>query len=181
MKHRIRKEIRGKLGLQSKEERAEKSALVKEKLFRLEEFKKAECVMFYVSLPEEVDTSEMIGEALKAGKKVCVPITIEDSRSLVASEIDESSILEKGPCGTRQPKESDLRPVPLEDIDLVVVPGVAFDCCNVRLGRGHGYYDRFLKLLPKDTVTIGLAFDFQLVEGLPKDSHDVPVSKTIAA
>ena len=169
------------MGLQPQGERAEKSRLIKHKFFGLEEFKRAKCVMFYVSLPEEVDTSEMIGEALEMGKRVCVPITLEDSRSIIASEIDGGSVLEKGPYGIGQPKETDLKAVPLEDIDLVAVPGVAFDCCNVRLGRGHGYYDRFLKLLPKGTPTIGLAFDFQVVDNLPKDSHDVPVSRTITA
>ena len=73
------------MGLQPQGERAEKSRLIKHKFFGLEEFKRAKCVMFYVSLPEEVDTSEMIGEALEMGKRVCVPITLEDSRSIIAS------------------------------------------------------------------------------------------------
>ena len=63
---------------------------------------------------------------------------------------------------------------------MVVVPGVAFDKKNNRLGRGKGYYDRFLKMLPFSTPTIGLAFDFQIVENLPvKEPHDVPVSQVI--
>ena len=68
-----------------------------------------------------------------------------------------------------------------DDIDLIVVPGVAFDKKNIRLGRGHGYYDRFLSGLPKRTKTIGLAFDFQVLEDLPQDPHDVPVSTIITA
>jgi 5-formyltetrahydrofolate cyclo-ligase len=123
----------------------------------------------------------MISETLEMGKRVCVPFTLEDSKSIVASEIEDLGVLKPGPYGIYQPEESRVRPVPLEDIDLVVVPGVAFDSCCIRLGRGHGYYDRFLSALPKDTETIGLAFDFQVLERLPKDPHDVPVSKTITA
>ena len=89
--------------------------------------------------------------------------------------------LERQHFGIFQPRAGHVREVPLEDIDLVIVPGVAFDKYNMRLGRGHGYYDRFLSSLPDRTKTIGLAFDFQVVENLPKDSHDIPVSRTIAA
>ena len=64
---------------------------------------------------------------------------------------------------------------------LIIVPGIAFDKNNMRLGRGHGYYDRFLSGIPNKTKTIGLAFDCQVVEDLPKDSHDIPVWKTITA
>ncbi len=182
MKRAIRKEIKSKLALQPPAERARKSALIKEKLFKLEEFRKAKRVMFYVSTDEEVATKEMIKETLKMGKKVCVPIILEEENRILASEIDESCVLREGPLyGIYQPEERSLRPVDKEGIDVVVVPGVAFDCCNVRLGRGRGYYDRFLKDFPDKTKTIGLAFDFQVVDKLPKDSHDIPVSKIITA
>ena len=83
--------------------------------------------------------------------------------------------------GIYQPRKGHVKEVPLQDIDLIVVPGIAVDKNNVRLGRGHGYYDRFLCAVPNHTRTIGLAFDFQVVEYLPQDSHDVPVWKTITA
>jgi len=181
MKHIIRKEIIGRLRAQGPEERARKSSLIKGKLFKLEEFKKAKRVMFYVSTDEEVSTKEMISETLKMGKKVCVPITFEEEKRIEAGEIDDSCVLRKGPYGIYQPEGCDIKPVNKEKIDLVVVPGVAFDRCNVRLGRGHGYYDRFLKDLPDSTKTVALAFDFQVVEAVPKDSHDIPVSKIITA
>jgi 5-formyltetrahydrofolate cyclo-ligase len=181
MKHAIRKEILKKLRSQSPGERLRKSDLIKEQLFQEEEFKKAQCVMLYVSTDEEVDTKRMIDETLEMGKKVCVPVVVKGSKRIIASELKEHSALQKGPYGIYQPAENSVRAVPLEDIDLVVVPGVAFDAHKVRLGRGHGYYDRFLSDLPKGTRTIGLAFDFQVVEKLPRDSHDIPVSKTITA
>jgi len=138
--------------------------------------------MFYVSLKDEVNTLDMIDEALKTGKRVCVPVILKEDKRLIAGEIkDRKKDLERQRFGIYQPKAGSVKEVPLEDIDLVVVPGIAFDKFNVRLGRGHGYYDKLLCALPNKTSTIGLAFDFQVVEKLPKDPHDIPVSKTITA
>ena len=138
--------------------------------------------MFYVSLKDEVDTSSMIDEALKTGKRVAVPVILKEEKRLIAGEIhNRLEDLESQHFGIYQPRQDRVKEIPLEIIDLVVVPGVAFDRKNIRLGRGHGYYDRFLSGLPKRTKTIGLAFDFQVLEDLPQDPHDVPVSKIITA
>lgn len=182
MKHKIRSHIKEKLKCCAALEKAKKSAIIQDRLFNEEEFKRAQLVMFYVSLRDEVDTLSMIDEAVKMGKRVCVPVILKEERRLIAGEIkDREKDLEKQHFGIYQPIAGHVKEVPLEDIDLVVVPGIAFDKNNVRLGRGHGYYDRFLCCLPKKTRTIGLAFDFQVLEYLPKDSHDVPVWKTITA
>jgi 5-formyltetrahydrofolate cyclo-ligase len=182
MKHAIRRHIKEKIKTASELEKAAKSDIIKDKLFNEEAFKKADVVMFYVSLKDEVNTLMMIDEALKAGKRVCVPVIFREDRRFIAGEIKDRALdLEKRHFGIYQPKKGHVREVPLGDIDLVVVPGVAFDAQNVRLGRGHGYYDRFLSGLPDDAKTIGLAFDFQVVERLPRDSHDIPVWKTITA
>ncbi len=182
MKHKIRKHIRDKIKEYSELEKSEKSDIIKHRLFNEEVFKKAKLVMFYVSLKDEVSTFSMIDEAIKAGKRVSVPVILKEEKRLIAGEIrNRSEDLESQHFGIYQPKPGHVREVPLEDIDLVIVPGIAFDRNNMRLGRGHGYYDRFLCGLPKKTKTIGLAFDFQVVENLPQDSHDIPVWKTIAA
>lgn len=182
MKHKIRKEIRHKFKAYSELEKSRKSGIIKHKLFNEEEFKKAKVVMFYVSLKDEVDTYLMIDEALRAGKRVSVPVILKEEKRLIAGEIhNRLADLESQHFGIYQPRQDRVKEVPLDDIDLVVVPGVAFDKNNIRLGRGHGYYDRFLSGLPKATRTIGLAFDFQVVENLPKDPHDIPVWKTITA
>ena len=182
MKHKIRKHIKQKLEAYSPLEKSRKSGIIRNRLFNEEEFKKAKVVMFYVSLKDEVNTLSMIDETVEMGKRVCVPVILKDEKRLIAGEIkDRERDLEKQHFGIYQPIIGHVREVPLEDIDLVVVPGIAFDKNNVRLGRGHGYYDRFLCGLSKKTKTIGLAFDFQVLEYLPKDSHDIPVWKTITA
>jgi len=85
-----------------------------------------------------------------------------------------------GTYGIAQPHFDPQNIVELKDIDAVVVPGLAFDRSNNRLGRGAGYYDRFLSALPKTTTTVGLAFDFQLTESLPTEAHDMPLQQIIA-
>ncbi|MDD5427931.1 MAG: 5-formyltetrahydrofolate cyclo-ligase [Candidatus Omnitrophica bacterium] len=182
MKYKIRTHIKEKLNSHSELEKKQKSGIIKDKLFNEKAFKEAEVVMFYVSLKDEVSTLSMIDEAIKIGKRVCIPVIIKEEKRLIAGEIkDRAMDLERQHFGIYQPKAGHVKEVPLEDIDVIVVPGIAFDKKNVRLGRGHGYYDRFLCALPNDTKTIGIAFDFQVLEDLPKDSHDIPVWKTITA
>ena len=177
-KKQIRKEILDRLETQGGEEALKKSRIIKKKLFSLPEFKRAEFVMFYASKENEVDTCEMIDGALETGKKVALP-RCTSQKTFVPKEIsNRHTDLEKGAYGIYEPRKqkSDVEP---GRIGLVVVPGVAFDIKNGRLGRGKGYYDRFLKKLPPAKMTVGLAFDFQVIKNLPKDSHDIPVSKVI--
>ena len=182
MKHKIRNHIKKRLNSHSELEKAKKSGIIKDKLFNEKAFEEAKVVMFYVSLKDEVNTMSMIDEAIKIGKRVCVPVIIKEEKRLIAGEIkNRIADLERQHFGIYQPKAGHVKEVPLEDIDLIIVPGIAFDKKNVRLGRGHGYYDRFLCAVPNKTRTVGLAFDFQVVEDLPKDSHDIPVWKTITA
>ena len=87
MKHKIRKEIKRKFKAYSSFEKSGKSAIIKDKLFNEEEFKKARVVMFYVSLKDEVDTFIMIDEALKEGKRIAVPVILKEEKKLIAGEI----------------------------------------------------------------------------------------------
>jgi 5-formyltetrahydrofolate cyclo-ligase len=90
--------------------------------------------------------------------------------------------LETGPYGVKQPADDPAKTLAHDCLDIVIVPGVAFDRKNHRLGRGGGYYDRFLGSLPAHVRTVGLAFDFQVVDSLPfQAEHDVPVSCVLAS
>jgi 5-formyltetrahydrofolate cyclo-ligase len=136
--------------------------------------------MIYVSLLEEVDTIYIIRKALKLGKRVIIPYIQQDNDELEVSEITALESLEKGPYGILQPPWDRIKPVPLQTIELIVVPAIAFDKKNMRLGRGKGYYDRFLsKKAINNAETIGLAFDFQILESLPYDYHDKPVDQVL--
>ncbi len=162
------------------EEINKKSCIIKDKLLSLNCFKGAQTVMFFLSFGSEVNTFPIIDKALKLGKRVVVPKTIPDRREMIPSLLlDLSADLEPGLKGILEPKASSLRPVPAKEIDLVVVPGVAFDSYGNRLGYGGGYYDRFFQLLKENTPLVALAFAGQLVEEVPINPHDKKVGVLI--
>ncbi|MDP8264207.1 MAG: 5-formyltetrahydrofolate cyclo-ligase [Candidatus Aceula lacicola] len=177
-KESLRKRLLELLRTQKEDVRLKKSKLIADKLFKAPEFIRAQVVMFYFSFDGEVDTLSMIKEAQKVGKKVVLPITIKNEKKIIPSPIDSiEKDLTTGPYGIQEPKTSIKQRFTPAHPDLVIVPGVGFDQNNNRLGRGEGYYDRFLNTLPESTPTIGLAFDFQIVSCLPViEKHDVPVS-----
>jgi 5-formyltetrahydrofolate cyclo-ligase len=176
-KELIRKETKKKIKSLDKKERSKKSSVIQEKLFILDLFKKANTVMFYFSTEDEVDTERMISEACGMGKRVALPKIVGDK--IQPSLYKEGDKLKKGPYGIYEPDDKTSRPISEREIDLIVVPGVAFDKRGNRLGRGKGYYDRFLKTAPSTAYTVGIAFDFQVVDNLPTDSQDIPVRKLI--
>ncbi len=179
-KKKLRDNITKLLREQKKAIREKRSRIIAEKLFSLEQFKRSETIMSYVSLSTEVETAMIIKEAWAKGKKVAVPyIDPEDRMDLKVSELDSFEQLGIGPFNIEQPTEELLRPIPVKEIDLVIVPALAFDRTNNRLGRGKGYYDRFLSGLSLHAFKAGLAFHFQILETLPKAPHDVPVDIVI--
>ena len=176
----IRKEILGRLREQEASLREERSMVIQNKLLASEEYKAASMVMTYVSLPTEVDTEYINKKALEQGKRVAVPYMGPDECEITVSEIKSFENLKKGPFGIYQPGAEDIKSIKLEEIDLVIVPAVGFDKQNLRLGRGKGCYDKFLardELSSADTI--GLAFHFQMLDILPTDPHDLPVSRVL--
>ena len=176
-KQYIRSKILLELKNQEEENRNRKSSIIKDELFRIEVFKKAKIVMFYIAFKGEVETEEMIKEAINLGKIVTVPVCKPHKLALEPCILDSHAHLKQGPYGVKEPVEE--RCIPLSALQLVIVPGVAFDKKGNRLGRGKGYYDRLLQKLPKTTQSIGLAFDFQILSSVPSHAHDVAVGRVI--
>ncbi len=173
----IRSKMLSALKNQKEEDRNRKSRVIQAKLLRNKVFKKAKIVMFYVAFGGEVNTEEMIKKAKKIGKLICVPVSRKNRETMQPAIFEDHSKLKKGPYGVLEPVSEDLiRP---EDLDLVVVPGLAFDKDGNRLGRGKGCYDRFLSKLPRNTPSIGLAFDFQILPLIPTTKYDVNVKQVI--
>jgi len=141
-------------------------------------FRKAKNVMFYISFDGEVDTEKMIKHARMLGKIVTVPVCSK-SRRIIPCLLNDNVKLVRGLYGTWVPAVK--RALGCRAIDLVIVPGVAFDRRGNRLGRGKGYYDRFLRKLPDNTTSIGLAFDFQILPKVPTTRRDVSVKRVIFA
>jgi len=177
-KKQIRSKILLRLKIQKEEDRDRKSKIIKEKLFRTSVFKKAKTVMFYISFDGEVNTEEMIKEAYRLGKIVAVPVCRDNRVTIRPCILREKVKLKKGPYGICEPAVK--KYIKLENLDLVIVPGIAFDKKGNRLGRGRGCYDYFLKRLNPRAVSIGLAFDFQILPSIPATTTDVNVSRVIS-
>jgi len=177
-KKQIRSKILPKLKTQKEEDRERKSKKIRDKLFRSLVFRKSKRVMFYISFGGEVETQEMIKEAQNLGKIVAVPVCAINRR-IKPCLLSAKAKLMKGIYGTQEPAIKQF--MKLKDLDLVIVPGVAFDYKGNRLGRGKGYYDRFLKRIPLKAHSIGLAFDFQILPNLPTSATDICVNKVIFA
>jgi len=165
---------------QDKGQALRKSRLIAEQFWQLPVIKGAQSILFYASMPSEVDTFLMIEQACFLGKRVALPIVEKNKGNLIPTLISSMEGVHKGAYGMVEPPLDPNKALALKDIDAVVVPGLAFDRQNNRLGRGAGYYDRFLSTLPKHVSTVGLAFDFQLTESLPVEAHDVRLGQIIA-
>lgn len=177
-KVQLRERIVTLLRKQKEEIRLAKSAVICRKLLARDEFRKSRTVLFYAPFDGEVDTFEIMKMALHNGKHICLPKVIRPQKCFLPIAItDLDNDLERGSYGILEPRAELKTICPTENIDSVIVPGVAFDNDNYRLGRGGGYYDRFLSALSDWQWTAGLAFDFQIVDTIPqKEPHDLPVS-----
>lgn len=169
-KEEIRKSIRQKKKLLSSEDKLQASELVFKQLFQLEQWKKANRVLSYHSLPDELQTIEYLDKMLS--KELFLPKVDGDTLKIVA--YDKSRLI-TGAYNILEPDDNNYFPV--EDIELIIIPGVAFDKQKNRLGRGKGYYDKLLS--NTDAFKIGICYDFQLVEEIPADSHDIKMDIVI--
>lgn len=178
MKKDIRERLLQKRNNHPEEELVKKSRKIKERLFLTGEYIQAENILFYVSKGKEVRTEEVIKESI-GRKRVLIPVTDTEKHTITPVEIENyDEDLAPGNFSILEPKEDIREEFPLEDIDTVIVPGIAFDRRGNRVGYGKGYYDKLLSQMT-DVMTIGLAYRFQLVERIPAEKHDVAVKKII--
>ncbi|MCS5695110.1 5-formyltetrahydrofolate cyclo-ligase [Desulfofundulus thermocisternus] len=175
-KSELRKNVLKVRGSLSPEEVAARSRRIMERLTSLEEYHRAKTLMAYVDFRNEVKTGDLIVESMARGKRVAVPLTDVAGKRLVPSLLlDFPGDLAPGTWGILEPRPECLRPLEPQELDLVVVPGVAFDLQGNRLGYGGGFYDRFLPRTRPDTVWLAPAFEVQLVPAVYHGPHDCPV------
>lgn len=147
------------------------SEAIQSNVIELEAFHNARTVACYLAMPPEVQTGTILDVCWNRGKRVCVPVWCGKGKNYRFAWLDRTDAMTAGPLGIPQP-ENPVLADPAE-IDMVIVPGLAFDAAGNRLGHGGGYYDRLLsdrKL--RRAFRIGLAFGFQLVECVPVNRAD---------
>ncbi len=154
----------------------EKSKVIAQKLDKLDCVKRAKTIMCYVSFGSEVYTHDIINTWISQGKQVCVPRVVKNKgKSMEAVKISSLHELEPGTYGVLEPTSGQKNVVSPDSIDVVIVPGCAFDLHKNRMGYGAGYYDRFLNLISDSCLKVGVAFDFQIMDEIPWDEHDIPM------
>jgi 5-formyltetrahydrofolate cyclo-ligase len=140
-------------------------------------YQAARTVMWYVDAGSEVRTRHTLPEALTHGKRVVVPWCVVETNELELFHLEDVTELVEGAYKILEPK-SELRTLPAkrvqpEELDLVMVPGTAFDPRGGRMGQGKGYYDRLLSRARPDAPLVALAFDCQIFDEIPVAPHDV--------
>ena len=152
------------------------SAEVVQNFQTLKAFQAAETVALYKAIQGEVILEPLFETCWKLGKRTCIPVFNSDLKIYLMAEITAETEFITGHYGIQEPASTDLTPV--EDIDLMAVPGVMFDPAGNRLGRGGGYYDRLLEKF--SGISAAVAFDFQIIDAIPVDPHDIPVDFLIS-
>jgi 5-formyltetrahydrofolate cyclo-ligase len=177
MKEEVRKELIKLRKNLSKNEILENSEKIKNRLFKMTEFRESSTILFYVSYDNEVYTHKMIKESITIKKNVVVPLTDKKNKILILSKLDSWDDLGPGAYNILEPKKEKIKEISVNELDLIIVPGVGFDNHGHRIGHGKGYYDNLLKNFEK--LTIGLAFEFQIIKNIPIEKHDIPIDKIV--
>lgn len=139
----------------------------------LPEFKKASGIGAFASTTSEINTYPILESCLEIGKKIFLPRLTQDRKHFEFFMVTDLKNLASGPFGIPEPDA--LYPSKWEELDLVLVPGLAFDKAGNRLGYGMGYYDQALPRLRKNCLTVGVTYSFQIINQVPNTPSDVPV------
>lgn len=166
-KSELRRQVRALKRSFTAEQLAAKSADAVQHLLALPQFQAAKTVMLYYSLPDEVGTHTLVAEVAKK-KRVILPTVVGDD--IIPVEFKPDTTMHEGDFHILEPEAERYD----SNYDLIVIPGMAFDAQGHRLGRGKGYYDRFLAQ-HAETPKVGICFDFQLMPEVPADTFDKPV------
>ncbi|MBY0145680.1 5-formyltetrahydrofolate cyclo-ligase [Neobacillus niacini] len=173
----IRKEMKERLSGLSKPYYEDYSYIIARNLYDQDDWIQADVIGVTISKEPEVDTYQIIRKAWESGKEVVVPKCHPKEKMLTFHKITQFSQLESVFYGLFEPIIDQTIEVGHEDIDLLIVPGLAYTRDGFRLGFGGGYYDRYLPQYKGKTIS--LAFHFQVIPHFPVEEHDIAVSKLI--
>lgn len=147
----------------------------------LPEYQNAKTVLFYIDVRSEVRTRNDLANALQSGKKIVVPYCVDGELELF--HLESTDELAVGMYKILEPKaelrEIAAKKVDVKEVDMIIVPGVAFDRRGGRTGHGKGYYDKMLEHARPDTPLVALAFECQIFDEIPMQDHDVFMDKVV--
>ncbi len=173
LKKALRSQVRKVVASIDAGQKASASAVIEARITRDQRWQSARSVLLFSPLDDEPALGNLIARGLMESKTICLPRYRESTNDYQAAVIqDAQKDLTSGKFGVPEPADH-CALHPLNQLDLVLVPGVAFAACGSRLGRGKGYYDRILKTV--SGLKLGVAFDEQIVNAIPSEEHDVRV------
>lgn len=175
----VRRAVLARRDALSSNDRADYGRLIANRFWTLPDVQAVRVLHFSLSTGSEVPTDGLVAEAKARGMRVVVPVTLTGERRLILADFEGPEGVAPGPFGIRQPRVGVHPPVDVREVDLVVVPGVAFDPQGTRLGWGAGYYDRLLAEARPSTPIVALAFECQMVPAIPIREHDVRVTMIV--
>lgn len=170
-----KQEMRKMIRLRKQQHTADESSVVIARLKENPRFLQAQTLLIYSALPDEVQTQSLLDELTEAGKTVLLPKVVSNE-DMELHRYTGASSLQSGAYGIMEPVGE--RFTDYATIDIAVVPGMAFDAQGHRLGRGKGYYDRFLAKVP-DVYKIGLCFSWQMVDEVPSEANDIMMDEVV--
>ena len=149
------------------------SIAIQRRLLAADCYRAARIVVLYSSIQNEIATTMVAADAIASGKEVLFPRLCRDGAAMAMVQVRHLSEMVPGAHGILEPPADGeiVAPADLAGA-IVLVPGLAFGPQGQRLGRGGGHYDRFIAALPREAITVGLAYSFQLLDGIPQESHD---------
>ena len=172
----IRREVRQRIKTMTQENMLSESREIFRKVEALDEFAKADCVALFAAMKDEVPTRETLIRWRDMGKRVVVPRVEGDIMRFYDYSPERMQV---GAFGIEEPMGDE--EVAAEAIDLIIVPARAFTLEGVRLGRGGGFYDKYMSLADFRAYKVGITFACQIFDELPKDDHDILVDRVISA
>lgn len=170
-KKELRKRILNIRNNMSLEDAEKNSSIITDKIINTDIYKQSMVIFIYMDFNKEVMTSKLIKQMLSEKKRVVIPYTDTINTELIPSEITKEADLKLNSFGYYEP--INILPVDIEEIDLVIVPGVVFDKQLNRIGFGKGYYDKILVKLKPSAVKMAVAHEFQVLESIPTEEHDI--------
>ena len=172
-KIQIREDIAKVISALSEKDIAKKVKAIENRLFEFANFLEAKIALLYVSGDNEVQSRNIIKRAYAYNKIVVLPAFDAKTFDMKLMKVDDiSRELKSGPRGVPEPDEGLCKIVPIDRIDIAVIPGVAFDEKGGRVGSGKGYYDRLIPKLAITTRKVALTFEEQIIPQVPMESHD---------